>query len=115
MRLKARSAELCVVFTYLHWEALEALTISDTHFATKTQNQEVSLFIYFNTAVLSVQNTEFRRSSLSSLLPSSHMNCCYHFRIPCSGIMTGFKGATRDFPIMKELSIWDGHAELKHI
>lgn len=104
--METRSAVFCVVFTYLHWEALKVLRIYDTWFATKTWKLDVSLLIYFSTKVLSVQNTESRRGCLSSLFHSLSMGVATSAAVNfMQGIVTGFKGATLDFSITKGLCV----------
>ena len=98
----ASSAGFCLVSTYRHWLLWVLSCISCTLLETNTWNRLLSLLMYPSTTLLSVQKKS------SSIWYSSSRWICWLIRTEQTaavssslGMVTGLRGATRDFPITK--------------
>lgn len=102
--LEAKSAGLLDVFTYLHWDELVEVSISETRFTTNILNLDVSFLIYFNTEVLSVQKMDSCSGICSSFLHNLSILLATTTAVnSMGGMVIDFNGATRTFPIIKAL------------
>ncbi len=85
---------------YLYCSTFDNFLMKPTLFATNVWNLLESFLIYFNTAVISVQHTDSRSSSLNSALGILSNHTANMAAVNSNlQIVICFKGATRAFPM----------------